>query len=226
MRPFTWMVAALRKGCRPRQVDMTKPCLSFPRLFISLFMVLERVWTLSSGLGLLISGGYRLSYQTSEDLGFRAQPAQLLWYQIPWLLPMGMSRFCLYPVALDPMVGASYRSVDPAPYTSFQLCPLPDPVPNSLSKPTSSGFGESVRACPCLTLPHSQMPDLGVDLRALPLRDGQSFALGLRPFEVSRESGHRRRRLDGAHTMLGLLAASVHPPCWCHGAEAWPPFYS
>lgn len=57
---------------------MTKPCLSFPRLFVFLFMVSQRVWTLSWGLGLLISGGYRFSYQASEDLGLRTSSAVLV----------------------------------------------------------------------------------------------------------------------------------------------------
>lgn len=70
---------SLEKG-GARQVNMTKPCLSFPRLFVFLFMVSQRVWTLSWGLGLLISGGYRFSYQASEDLGLRTSTAA--WCQL------------------------------------------------------------------------------------------------------------------------------------------------
>lgn len=68
---------SLEKG-GARQVNMTKPCLSFPRLFVFLFMVSQRVWTLSWGLRLLISGGYRFSYQASEDLGLRTSSAALV----------------------------------------------------------------------------------------------------------------------------------------------------
>lgn len=68
---------SLEKG-GARQVNMTKPCLSFPRLFIFLFMVSQRIWTLSWGLGLLISGGYGFSYQASEDLGLSASSAALV----------------------------------------------------------------------------------------------------------------------------------------------------
>lgn len=58
------------------------------------------------------------------------------------------------------------------------------------------------------------------------LRDGQNLALCLRPFVVSGESGHRRRKLDREDTAL-VLGSKFYPTLlvsW--GPPARIPFYS
>lgn len=112
-------------------------------------------------------------------------------------------------VSDGPKPRPSWRCVDTAPYPFCQLCPLPAPVPTFLLQTLLLVFGESVRACPCLTLPQSQMPDLGVDLGALHLEMGKVLPC-LRPFVVSRDSGHRWRRLDG-EGMMRVLGSQFHP---------------
>lgn len=57
----------------------------------------------------------------------------------------------------------------------FLLCLLLVPVPTFPLQTFLIVFRESVRACLCLTLPQSQMPDLGVDLGALHLEMGKSL---------------------------------------------------
>lgn len=87
----------------------------------------------------------------------------------PWLPFMGMTRVCSCPVALDLAVDRPNDVWTLYLTPSADCAPPPAPVPTPLSRPTSSVFGESVGACLCLTLPHGQMPGLGVDLGALPL---------------------------------------------------------
>ena len=109
MWPLSWRGSALRKGGRPRKLDTTKVCLSFPRVSESLFMVLQgsghSVW----GLRLLLSDGYQPSYQASDDMRLGPGSSATLvsdGVQVEsWLPSMGMTMACLCPMALDPMVG-------------------------------------------------------------------------------------------------------------------------